>query len=44
MRDRMETKQVKRREHRDRCETDRAREKFGVRFIGTLCPCGRSQE
>ena len=44
MRDRMETKQVKRREHCDRRETDRARRKCCVRFIGTLCPCGRGQE
>src|SRR5947207_1036577 len=37
MRDCMETKQVKRREHR-------AREKCRVRFSGALCPCGRGQE
>ena len=40
----METKKVKRREHRDRRETDRACEKCGVRFSGTLCPRGRGQE
>src|SRR5882724_1305587 len=44
MRDCMETKQVKRREHRVRRETDRAREKCYVRFSGALCPCGRGQE
>jgi hypothetical protein len=44
MRDRLEAKQIKRREHRDRRETDRAREKCGVCFIGARCPRGRGQE
>src|SRR6516165_6882509 len=45
MRDCLETKKVKRREHCDRSETNRAREKFGVRLSGALRPgcCGQKQ-
>jgi hypothetical protein len=44
MRDCLKIKQVKRRQHRDRSETDRAREKFNIRLFGALCPRGRGQE
>src|SRR6516164_401850 len=44
IRDCPEIQQVKRREHRHRRETDRAREKCGVRLSGALCPRSRGQE
>ena len=44
MRDCLEPKQVKRGEHRDPPEADRAREKCSVRFTGALCPRGRGHE
>src|SRR4029077_9344331 len=40
MRHCLKTKKVKRRQHRDRRETDGARENCGVHFSIALCPCG----